>query len=133
MRSDRGQGTVEYLTVVLLVAVVRRDRQVWRTVVPLAAIGAVIAAYHTQLQAFPAQRTFCSTTTPCTTRYVWEFGFVSLPFMALTAFCFILAMVLIARIPVAAPSEGAGIGEAVDMTSIEQSTARPDAHPAGAR
>ncbi len=53
--------------------------------------------YHSQLQAFPDQGSFCSTITPCTTRYVWEFGFVSLPLMALTAFVFIIAMTLVAR------------------------------------
>ena len=35
--------------------------------------------------------------TPCTTRYVWEFGFVSLPFMSLAASTFIITMVLVAR------------------------------------
>ena len=48
-----------------------------------------------QLQAFPDQATFCTTETPCTTRYVWEFHFVSLPFMALAAFVFIITMTLL--------------------------------------
>jgi hypothetical protein len=85
------------LAAILLIATVRDDRRVWTYVVPLTVIGAAIATYHTQLQAFPEQQTFCSTVTPCTTRYVWEFGFVSLPFMALSAFVFILALVLVAR------------------------------------
>jgi disulfide bond formation protein DsbB len=85
------------LAVLLLIAAVRRDRGIWIYVVPQAAIGAAIAVYHTQLQAFPEQSTFCATTTPCTTRYVWEFGFVSLPFMALAAFAFVITMVLVAR------------------------------------
>jgi disulfide bond formation protein DsbB len=85
------------LTVVLFVGAVRRDRQVWLTALPLCAVGSIIAAYHTQLQAFPDQTTFCSLTNPCTTRYVWEFGFVSLPFMALTAFCFIITLTVVAR------------------------------------
>ena len=85
------------LAVVLLVAAIARDQQVWRYVIGPAVIGIAIAAYHTQLQAYPEQHTFCSTVNPCTTRYVWEFGFVSLPFMALSAFCFIVTMMLIAR------------------------------------
>lgn len=85
------------LTVVLLVAAVRDDRRVWTYVAPVAAIGALTATYHSQLQAFPEQQSFCSTTVPCTARYVWEFGFISLPFMALTAFVFILTMVFLAR------------------------------------
>ena len=84
------------LTIVLFIAAWRRDTNVWRYVVPLAVVGALIAAYHTQLQAFPKQTTFCSVNNPCTTRYVWEFGFVSLPFMALSAFCFVITMTLAA-------------------------------------
>jgi disulfide bond formation protein DsbB len=83
--------------VILLVAALRRDRKVWTYVVPVLAVGATIAIYHVQLQAYPKQQTFCPTLTPCTTRYVWEFGFVSLPFMALSAFVFIFALVLVAR------------------------------------
>ncbi|MEO5900582.1 MAG: disulfide bond formation protein B [Ilumatobacteraceae bacterium] len=92
------------LSLVLLAAALRRDRTVWTYTIPIAAIGAVIATYHTQLQAFPKQTTFCSLNNPCTTRYVWEFGFISLPLMALTAFCFVITMITIAARGAAAPS-----------------------------
>ena len=97
------------LSLILLVAAVRKDRHIWRYALPQAAVGAVIAAYHTQLQAFPTQHSFCSTLNPCTTRYVWEFGFVTMPFMALAAFCFVITMLLVAR--VAAPGSTAGSGD----------------------
>src|SRR6478609_10077902 len=62
------------LSIVLLVAAIRRDRHVGWYVIPVATIGALFAAYQTQLQAFPHQHSsFCSLTEPCTTRYVWEF------------------------------------------------------------
>jgi disulfide bond formation protein DsbB len=83
--------------IVLLVAAKRRDRGVAWYVVPVATIGACFAAYQTQLQAFPHQySSFCTLTEPCTVRFVWEFGFVSLPFMALSAFVFIITMTLVA-------------------------------------
>lgn len=86
------------LSITLVVAAFRRDRSAWCYVVPQAAIGAVIAIYHTQLQAFPSQHSsFCTVAEPCTVRYVWEFGFVSLPFMALSAFVFIIVLSLSAR------------------------------------
>jgi len=85
------------LAVVLAIAAVRRDRGIWIYAVPLAALGSLVSIYQSQLQAFPTQSSFCSATTPCSARYVWEFGFVSLPFMALTAFAFIIAMLLVAR------------------------------------
>ena len=83
------------LAIVLLVGAIRRDRRVWPYVVPQVSIGALIAGYQTQLQAFPHQRSFCSALNPCTARYVWEFGFISLPFMALAGFCFVLVVVLV--------------------------------------
>jgi len=84
------------LSVILLIAAFRRDRGIWRYVVGQVAVGIAIAGYHTQLQAFPTQRSFCPTAVPCTIRYVWEFGFVSLPFMALSGFVFILLMIGVA-------------------------------------
>jgi disulfide bond formation protein DsbB len=85
------------LSIVLLVAAIRRDRGIAWYVVPVATIGALFATYHTQLQAFPQQHSaFCTLTEPCTVRYVWEFGFVSLPFMALSAFVFIITMTVLA-------------------------------------
>jgi hypothetical protein len=85
------------LSIVLLIAALRRDRRIAWYVVPLATIGALFAAYQTQLQAFPKQHSsFCSLTEPCTVRYVWEFGFISLPFMALAAFVFVITMTVVA-------------------------------------
>jgi len=85
------------LAIILLIAAIRRDRGIWRYTLPLVLIGGAIAAYHTQLQAWPKPEGFCSTTVPCTTRWVWEFGFVSLPFMDLAAQVFILVMLILAR------------------------------------
>ena len=86
------------LAVILLVAAVRRERRIWMYVLPQAVVGAGFALYHTQLQAFPSQgSSFCTTLEPCTVRYVWLFGFLSLPFMALSAFSFIITMLLVAR------------------------------------
>jgi disulfide bond formation protein DsbB len=85
--------------VVLVVAALRNDRGVRWYVLPLALIGAVISAYHSWIQAFPPDSgtSFCTADAPCTTRHVWEFGFVSLPFMALSAFLFTITMMVMAR------------------------------------
>jgi disulfide bond formation protein DsbB len=92
------------LAIVLLVAAIRRDRTIWYYAIGPAVIGAAFAIYHTQLQAFPSQgSSFCTLREPCTTRYVWQFGFVSLPFMALSAFAFIITMLFVARVGVPTP------------------------------
>jgi disulfide bond formation protein DsbB len=86
------------LSVALLVGGLRRDRMVWTYILPPAIIGAGFAIYHTQLQAYPAQHgPFCKINDPCTVRFVWEFGFVSIPFMALAAFSFIITMMFVLR------------------------------------
>jgi disulfide bond formation protein DsbB len=85
--------------VILGIAAVRRDAAIRIYAVPVLAIGAVVAAYHSWIQAYPPSNgtSFCTADAPCTLRYVWEFGFVSLPFMALSACCCMIMLLLIAR------------------------------------
>lgn len=86
------------LSVALLVGALRRDRAVWTYILPPAIVGWGFAIYHTQLQAFPKQSgPFCSALELCKARYIYEFGFVSIPFMSLSAFSFIILMMLILR------------------------------------
>jgi disulfide bond formation protein DsbB len=82
------------LVVILAIAAVRRDRDVWHYVVPLAGIGAAISTYHYLVEWFPeADSGVCKSTVPCT--FVWfrELGFVSLPLMALCGFALIITLV----------------------------------------
>lgn len=87
------------LVVVLGIATFRRDRSVRFYVLPIAVIGATIAAYHAWIQAYPPESgtAFCTVDVPCTDRYVWELGFVSIPFMALAGFLAIITAMLLAR------------------------------------
>ena len=88
------------LALVLTVAAVRQDRGIRVYAVPLAAIGAGIALYHWLLERFPdLDAGVCSVTVPC--EFVWfeRFGFVTLPFMALTAFVSIISWLTIPSMP----------------------------------
>jgi len=91
------------LVVVLVIAAARRSRDAHWTVVPLATIGAAISIYHYQLQVFPDQGSSCGLDAPCTFRWVEQFGFISIPFMALSGFLAIIALTLAAR-PEEAPA-----------------------------
>ena len=86
------------LTIVLGIAAWRRDTNIRPYVIAPAAIGLVIAAYHSWIQAFPPAggSSFCTAAAPCTERYVWQFGFVSLPFMALCAFAAVITAMALA-------------------------------------
>lgn len=85
------------MAVVLLVAALRRDRSVrWYAIPPLL-IGAAVSAYHYQLEWFPHQsEPFCRADNPCSTVWIRELGFISLPFMALTAGTTIITLLLLA-------------------------------------
>jgi disulfide bond formation protein DsbB len=86
-------------SVVLGIAAWRRDVGVRLYAIPVLAVGAVIAAYHSWIQAYPPEggSSFCTATASCTDRFVWELGFVSLPFMSLSACTFMIALLLVAR------------------------------------
>jgi disulfide bond formation protein DsbB len=80
------------LAVILLVAGITRDDRVAKYAIPIAVIGLALSIYHYQLQVFPQQGGSCSSGVPCTTRYVEEFGFISIPFMAGCGFLSVLAL-----------------------------------------
>jgi disulfide bond formation protein DsbB len=83
------------LVVILGIAAWRGDAGIRRYVVPVAAIGAVIAAYHVALQRLPGLPSgACSLDAPCSAIYVERFGFVTIPVMALVAFLAILTLLL---------------------------------------
>ncbi len=86
------------LVVVLGVAWWRRDTQVWRTSVPIASIGAAIAVWHIAIEQRPSLAgDVCDPAAPCALKWVEEFGFLTLPTMALIAFLAVSALSLAAR------------------------------------
>jgi disulfide bond formation protein DsbB len=85
------------LVLILGIAALRRDPGVRRYAAPIAVIGALIASYHYALEWFPSLDSgACSATAPCTIVWFREFGFVSLPYLALSAFLLILALLWLA-------------------------------------
>jgi disulfide bond formation protein DsbB len=84
------------LAVLLAIAAFRSDFGIRRYVVPLAAIGSVLSIYHYQLERFPSQASVaCSAEVPCTVVWIWRFHYISIPFMALSAFALIVTLLLL--------------------------------------
>jgi disulfide bond formation protein DsbB len=84
------------LVVIFGIAAAYRDRGIDRYARAIAGIGALIAAYHVALEVFPSLDTgACTVTTPCTLVWFREFGYISLPVLALTAFLLILTLLSI--------------------------------------
>ena len=81
------------LVVILGIAAVRRDADAGIYVRALAGIGAVISAYHLALEWIPALDTgACGVGPSCTVIWFREFGFISLPMLALAAFLLIFTL-----------------------------------------
>ena len=86
------------LVIIVGIAAWRRDHGVRIYAAPLATIGAVIAAYHRLIQAFPdLGGSACSTGVPCTAAYFTELGFVTIPTMALSGFLLVIALLWVDR------------------------------------
>lgn len=76
------------LVIILLVAWLRKDRLVWLTVVPFVVIGAGVSLYHWLVERVPAfaESSSCSLEAPCSAPWFEKLGFVTLAWMAMSAF-----------------------------------------------
>jgi disulfide bond formation protein DsbB len=102
------------MTAILLVAAIRRDLRggvLYAAIFPVA--GSIIAAYHLYIEANPEKESAaCKVSAPCSTKWIDEFGYVTMPMLAITAFLTIAALLLFAwsrreRSPYAAPPASA--------------------------
>lgn len=85
-----------YPQVILLsLAVLKKDRSIAPYAITLSAIGGTISAYHIVLQNKPGIAVPCSTVgyaVSCTKNYFLQFGYVTIPVMALTAFLLVILL-----------------------------------------
>ncbi len=79
------------LTILLGIAVFTDDRAVRKYVLPLTTIGGSVSLYHYLVQKVPgfAEIQPCAQGVPCSGQYINWLGFITIPFLALTAFTLI--------------------------------------------
>lgn len=79
------------LTIILGIAVFTDDQAVRKYVLPLTIIGGFVSLYHYLVQKVPgfAEIQPCAQGVPCSGQYINWFGFITIPFLALTAFTLI--------------------------------------------
>lgn len=91
------QRTMIYpLGVILLVAWWRDDKEVWRYALPLAGIGALVGLYQHIMQAWPSLGLACGALSggaSCTARYLFEYGYITLPLLGVTT-CTLVALLV---------------------------------------
>lgn len=78
-------------TIILGIAVIKKDYQISLYTMILAGIGALISTYHYLIQkvTFFADHAAACGRVPCTGSYINWFGFITIPFLAGTAFILI--------------------------------------------
>lgn len=87
--------------IILLIAAWYQEKNLAKYSLSLSAIGALIAAYHYYGQMFNSSVLPCEVvglTPSCSERFFVEFGYITIPMMALTAFAMILAIFLIGTV-----------------------------------
>lgn len=85
------------LVAILAVGIIRKNRDIAMYVLPLSLIGLAISVYHNLLywKIIPESITPCMAGVSCTTKFFEWFGFITIPFLALTAFVVINACMII--------------------------------------
>jgi disulfide bond formation protein DsbB len=83
------------IAIITFVAALRRDKNIATYSMVLAGVGLVVSAYHYALEWFPQlESNVCSLDVPCTTVWFRELGFVTLCFMAGSAFIAVITISL---------------------------------------
>lgn len=70
-----------------------KDKSAWVYPLALSVVGLVVAGYHYVLQLWPSQVVNCSIVgqaTSCSGTYVMQFGYITIPLMAATAFAVVM-------------------------------------------
>jgi disulfide bond formation protein DsbB len=80
--------------IILGIALIKKDVKIIDYALTLAMIGWFISVYHNYIYYVGLSSTVCKIGESCITPYVTEFGYISIPIMALTAFSLIIIFLL---------------------------------------
>ena len=104
------------IAIITFVAALRRDKNIGVYSLVLACVGLVVSTYHYLLEWFPQlESNVCSIDVPCTTVWFRELGFVTLCFMAGSAFIAVISISLALKresLPAVSPTASNDIKEA---------------------
>ena len=87
------------LSIATLLAALANDRRAARYLLPLPLVGAGVSVYHLLVEngvVKEAQACLISAPGGCTVKWINEFGYVTIPTLALTAFALVFAFLLLA-------------------------------------
>ena len=88
------------LALILFLAVLARDRRGAYYALGLPVVGAVVSLWHLYIEANPdAESPACRIGAPCSTKWIDQFGYMTIPLLALTAFAAIATLLVLALRP----------------------------------
>ncbi len=87
--------------VILFTGDIRSNKTLQKQVLIFSIVGALIAIFHNIIDIFPTGVDVCGTNGPsCLARYVYEFGYITIPMMSLTVLLFgVLIPIIVRRFP----------------------------------
>ena len=88
------------LPIILGVSLWKKTKDVWQYVLPLSVIGLLIAVYHYYYQVTGSTLIPCSTvgfSVSCSQRFFTYFGYITIPWMSLSAFALITTAMLLVK------------------------------------
>ncbi|MFO1446162.1 disulfide bond formation protein B [Bacillus sp. Bva_UNVM-123] len=87
------------LVLILGIGTFQSDFSIKKFVLPMALIGWLISFYHYLIQKVPgfAEIKPCVNGVPCSAQYINWFGFITIPFLALTAFTIIIILMFLLK------------------------------------
>ena len=80
--------------IILGLSLLKKDRKIVSYALLLSLVGLVISIYHNYIYFNGLHTTVCTTAESCITPYVTEFGYITIPMMALTAFALISLLLI---------------------------------------
>ncbi|MCR2822414.1 disulfide oxidoreductase [Lederbergia panacisoli] len=85
------------LTIILGIAAFYNERYIKKYILPVSLIGGSISLYHYLVQKVPGFAAIkpCVQGVPCNVQYINWFGFITIPFLALTAFTLISVFMIL--------------------------------------
>jgi disulfide bond formation protein DsbB len=92
------------LSIATLLAALANDRRAARYLLPLPLVGAGVSVYHLLVEngvVHQAQACLISAPGGCATKWINEFGYMTIPTLALTGFALCFAFLLLSALPLA--------------------------------
>ena len=85
------------LVILLGLALIKKEDKIIDYSLALSVVGFVISVYHNFIYFQGLHSVVCTSAESCATPYVTEFGYITIPVMAMTAFAMIILILSIKR------------------------------------